>query len=639
MHQALRMGNIAELPVSCRRYASNAGNRSLEDLRKLVSFVAKTPPPRPELLLPVYYQNLDTADIPTPDQLDSVTEHAAAIERAILALQGLARHREKFAISEPVALELWPRIWKWVHVLDAYYDCVRSVVPLSMKDTYGLLLGIIVDYSTMAASTPGVRVVVARAWRVFISLELSIKEHRFQDVMRFLYGDTESARPHNIQEYIEGAGGSPADFAALVVDHIDRTLSTGQPTRGLLLSEISIFSLTGLLCLLVENSGSGASLSTALFHCGIVDALTNLICMLAESYEKGAQELLLRCFQALAHNFDHFPGHAAVAESLHDDNLIVAITCCARNDRGGANNCLRYFLNTVLPRSMVSHSVLSVISRSVDIEDHLFPDPEPFPDSQLFQAWQKFNLLATNNSRVHQLYDEGAYTSVRGCDNMKCGKLCRRKEIKRCSSCHQTHYCSAVCQQIDWREDGHKNVCERLRILRHNLDQFTVRERSFLHALVHHGYETTIRQSCMDKIRLMHQLPGEPFYMLFDYTKTPGMPFVRSVKSDPPPDPNPSDSSAAQWADQLSRASRSGGRMELAVVLVADGLRTERCMMPIRTRTSVLYDGLMRIVDEIPPDADLSGLDSIILTQVNDLLFAREQSGEDVVQWSILYDV
>ncbi|KAJ6456768.1 hypothetical protein C8R47DRAFT_1227731 [Mycena vitilis] len=303
-----------------QRYASNAGNGSLEDLRKLLSFVTKTPPPRPELLLPVYYRNLDPADIPTPDQFDSVTERAVAIERAVLALRGLARHREKFAIAEPVAWELWARVWNWVHVLDAYYDCIRSVVPLSLKDTYGLLLGVIVDFSTMAASTPGVRVVVARAWRIFLNLNLSIKEHRFQDVMRFLYGDTESARPQNIQEYIEGAGGSPADFAAMVVDHIDCTLSTGQPTRGLLLSEISIFSLAGLLCLLVEHSGSGASLSAALFSRGIVDALTNLMCMLAESREKGAQELLLSCLQVLIHNFDHLPGHAALAESLEQSS-------------------------------------------------------------------------------------------------------------------------------------------------------------------------------------------------------------------------------------------------------------------------------------------------------------------------------
>ncbi|KAJ6472188.1 hypothetical protein C8R47DRAFT_1324798 [Mycena vitilis] len=135
----------------------------------------------------------------------------------------------------------------------------------------------------------------------------------------------------------------------------------------------------------------------------------------------------------------------------------------------------------------------------------------------------------------------------------------------------------------------------------------------------------------MDKIKLMHHLPGEPLYMLFDCTKTPGMPFVRSVNSDPPLDPNPSDSSAAQRADQLSRASQSGGRMELIVVPVADSLRTERCMMLIRTRTPVLHDELMRIVDKIPPDADLSGLPR--------LLFAREQSGENVVQWSTRYDV
>lgn len=128
---------------------------------------------------------------------------------------------------------------------------------------------------------------------------------------------------------------------------------------------------------------------------------------------------------------------------------------------------------------------------------------------------------------------------------------------------------------------------------------FSARERSFLHARVHHDYQTTIMESCFERITFMHQHPGQQFYLLFDYTHGFERPQVRSVAA--PPDPTPSEGSAAQWADHVARAARSGGRMDLLVVLVADGSHIRRRMAPVRTPTSALHNGLTQIAVKIPP--------------------------------------
>ncbi|KAJ7121715.1 hypothetical protein C8R44DRAFT_786757 [Mycena epipterygia] len=41
---------------------------------------------------------------------------------------------------------------------------------------------------------------------------------------------------------------------------------------------------------------------------------------------------------------------------------------------------------------------------------------------------------------------------------MKCEKIRRKKDFKRCSSCWAVYYCSTACQALDWYEDGHRDV-------------------------------------------------------------------------------------------------------------------------------------------------------------------------------------
>ncbi|KAJ6571113.1 hypothetical protein B0H19DRAFT_1064230 [Mycena capillaripes] len=159
-----------------------------------------------------------------------------------------------------------------------------------------------------------------------------------------------------------------------------------------------------------------------------------------------------------------------------------------------------------------------------------------------------------------------------------------------------------ACQVVDWHQDGHKTVCLRQqRALRLTPDPFSARERSFLQALVHDTYATTIPSLSAKEVVFMHDHPGETFYILVDYTAGYKMPQVRSVQSDAPPDSNPSEGSAIQCAICYS--------------------------------SSAYQDGLMHIVTEVPPDATVSAQASEITRKIVDLIVALRQRQDNMDVW------
>ncbi|KAJ7832984.1 hypothetical protein B0H13DRAFT_2370646 [Mycena leptocephala] len=63
MHPSLRLDNLAQLPISIRRFASEAANGSLDHLKRLLDLMerGKTSGEKSLLCLPVFYANLDPA--------------------------------------------------------------------------------------------------------------------------------------------------------------------------------------------------------------------------------------------------------------------------------------------------------------------------------------------------------------------------------------------------------------------------------------------------------------------------------------------------------------------------------------------------------------------------------------------------
>ncbi|KAJ6534981.1 hypothetical protein B0H19DRAFT_1184608 [Mycena capillaripes] len=626
MHPDLRPAIISTLPIVYRRFATPALNGSLADFQKLMELLKRQPHSDPALFLPVYYANLDPAGIPTGTGLDSWATHVSPINRALLSLQGTTHlWMAGFHWTDGLRLALWPRIWGWVHFLDVYNEIIQPFIPLSELDAYSLYMRSIMDilaHSTvvpLASFPPGIRVLCGRAWRITFPPAHS-------DVVRFLGNDIESGRPSNFREYLEGVG-TVNDFAALVIRHIAHAMP--DDTIG-----YSHYQLSGMLRMLVEGNDHSGALHKALLDHGVVNWATKIICHFAVSFAEDTVELIAMCFTLLQRAFDAFPSYPAVTEALESNKFIRLISRCAQRQGTHWNPYLRRLFETVLPRSMVSYQVVRALAQCRTDEQRLLPVLD-FQDAELSAIWERFNTLATEMISTLQAYDSGAYQAIRACDNMECGRLCRRNEIKCCSSCHQTNYCSVRCQSIDWRVDRHRVICQRLRLLRlseHALP--SVRDNSFLHAFIHRLHEVYIVAWCMKNVHFMYLHPGVPFYVLCDCTRGDTIMTVHAC-AEPPPDPARSDASVAQWEDQVARMARSGGRMDIVVVLVASGTRKVRRMAALRTDTSALNDVLARIAASLPLGLDRATVESIVRNQINEALQERHDRGEDKIEWKL----
>ncbi|KAJ6526187.1 hypothetical protein DFH09DRAFT_1095411 [Mycena vulgaris] len=196
---------------------------------------------------------------------------------------------------------------------------------------------------------------------------------------------------------------------------------------------------------------------------------------------------------------------------------------------------------------------------------------------------------------------------------------------------------SFECQAIDWREDGHKDFCPRLRV---QAGWFPAQEERFMQALIHHAYELNIDSWCAEEVGFMHAHPSESYYLFCDYTQSVPVLQVRSVRAEPPPDPNASPESAAQWEDQLARAARSCGRMQLLVALEANGTRSHRRMAPLRSATAEILEGLARIAAGMnvhsPPGRAIGTRGCEVSGRITELTEERRGRGDDRIEWMYL---
>ncbi|KAJ7684196.1 hypothetical protein DFH06DRAFT_1476 [Mycena polygramma] len=662
MHQALHISRITGLPAAIQQTARAALNGSLDDLNKVVIGMSNLPDAQAILLLPVFHHTLQTLVIPTANQLDDpgVTAVRSPVRKTLRMAFAVIRGVLKSGIGKSVPIpgaacrELWPPTAKWLWFLLTFHEHLRWLGGPSEEllcIDVALFAGSFVDdpdrdrrTTQFFASSPGFRFMMGKALLYVLKNDTS----PFQTclfILHFLTEYLDVGDHDNLEEFVDAAGGSFDQFAILLLDKINRIVSDSQPTG---LSQNDITSFRFLLSMVVHIEMKTTShahrvatmgpLVAAFVPHGGARAFTALALALARSkfasdFQAGTRFVFEKCIMILSQLFTAPGGHMHLSEAL-ECGLLAAVVSAAKSPFADAvHSQSSSLILHVLQPFTVYHSVLSKMTGA--LLDAAADERAPvFKSSQLFPLWSVLRQLAKERLDVLK-YFRTRESEYKACDNDECGQMSHKRDFKRCGGCQSLYYCSAACQAHDWHHGGHAEHCTAYRAscfsasfftvtgsrqLRRFVDEHTefgTRDRSFLRALLHYEYcFHKVHQIHLEEIKFMHSRPDTPYFILFDYRLAFAQISVKAIAEADEIELGPN------GHHNVARAERSGGRIQLHVMRLHD-VPPAYFLIPLRTNTSWVHDGLRRIAAELPADQavwDMEGIVQQIRTLVEHVL-------------------
>ncbi|KAJ6490832.1 hypothetical protein C8R45DRAFT_1213076 [Mycena sanguinolenta] len=439
-HSSLNLTNISKLPPPLRTRATAAASGSSEETLSLLDDLQDIPQKHLPSLLPFFYAGLYPAAARISavlTQFDSSGWPSVQFQIVQVhgCLRGLLYLAACKAITRAAFVDLWHNLWPWIEFLDEYDECFPGDgLPdaVTRYDTFMPLIRFLHDENSDAVTrkvidaTPGLFVVIGRAWRLFI---LAGHEDGITDVSHFF----ELGSTLYTQDLIIGTGGR-ANLASAIVSHINRILPGPAPTLR--------------------------TLKDALLSCRIVTALTTATRVLCRSTVPLSRPVLGGFFSVMVKHISSFTP-ALIVESLRAGLLETVFIQPLW--LSVFSSCLTFLLKNLLPALTVYHSVLVQLQSSLpQVRDR---DAAILGgDDALLAHWKSFIALAESRLRLLNKYNTGALTRMKVCDDLECARIRPKQELKRCGGCLSAFYCSETCQANDW--GYHREGCHELSLRR-----------------------------------------------------------------------------------------------------------------------------------------------------------------------------
>ncbi|KAJ6520396.1 hypothetical protein C8R45DRAFT_1086260 [Mycena sanguinolenta] len=568
-------------------YAAEQG--SSQNLKRLVMMVPSMPVAQLRHLLPVLYANLDPATVPTTDELEDIVETADydnSVQRAFLALDGLAKLLGQEAVPVDAYQTLWPRAWLWIHLTETYAEQFPESMPTRVG--YGTYLSVIPSMlgdpptAEVVSATSSVRYLLVRAWEKILDSDPPLFCWILSNITCAMSSFSNPEEPRCLAELIDGAGGTLRHLADLIVKHLTYLIPMASST------EVEKICVTGALCNLLSfiddiflATSDPEDIGPPLIAHGI---LTALICLLrALDLRVIVPQGLLGPYLAMLRRFVVAePDPQRVVEALRAGliDLIASLVGHPLEPDTAEDVC---YLLKFLTSTMVYCSVLTEIERmSHTLDEILDQNDSVIMPSPVFDAWKTFTESVEERRKMKQLFDSDESPSFLVCDNTECNTVSQKSEFKRCVGCKYVSYCSRDCQKRDWK-GGHREECQKRRLA--NSGVLVKQNRAFLRALVHHDSEIRREEVLEKQVEFEHRNPGTKFHTLFDYTER-RVPIIILPLT--------------EHEDMLEvvRMRRSQGNMELHTALVAREGGKQAFLFPMRSSSGAnVSDGetLVRI--------------------------------------------
>lgn len=267
--------------------------------------------------------------------------------------------------------------------------------------------------SKVIRSTPGVRFVLAMAWRGMLGEdELFTRPGALLAISEAVGIATEDANQgSNFDELVEAAGGTVKDLASLVIQHFSRAQSTPKS------KETVIF----LLCcfqLLYGSSDAALSLGVALRSMGFVAKLITTIPALQDTTAQSVITDCLRCLSIMLRT----PSDIALAIESGLLQVVVTIAGSIKDDADSKHAMIQRIFDKVLPPSLLHYAVVAQLQKcfpeAAAVSARFTNRKSPFAT-----AWG--NLWALIESRVEffNSWEAQSRPSSKACDNLTVSPL------------------------------------------------------------------------------------------------------------------------------------------------------------------------------------------------------------------------
>ncbi|KAJ7049292.1 hypothetical protein C8F01DRAFT_1238675, partial [Mycena amicta] len=514
---------LNNLPPYVKRIAMNVCSRypsasALHDMDLLVKTLNSCPDDDLKFFLPLCYTLLDPLRLPTADHYDPAAvsaETALHIHLTVLLLPAILINPVMSTTAE-ISAVMWPRFWAWVLFLHRNHAVITHIPAADRSETllYTTILGLVGPFCSFPSikvtvfASPEVLFVCAKGWKRIPYARWSSSERARTccSHMHDLLVDHQVA-PVDISSFIpillEATGGTFEDLVKTILNHFKHTPDTMSeeghvefPGRSLCLiirlsPKVHERLTSNRLSLRESNSRSLCPLFTALVSGGLVPVLLRILSTICETGLRfgHAWQTLQQALFVLTDILLTPVGSAHLATAIRC-GLIHSVFKIATSPLGSRlESLLVQFVVDLIPINLHRFGVVAALEKEMNAINKLIPATADQAEKAFtLECWEHIEVLLDARISLHDQYSLGIKNKLRMCANMKCGRICTKIELKRCSHCKTFVYCSRDCQSLDWREGRHRTSCGAYRSA--YLDAYgtnlTSRDMSFLRFQLDH---------------------------------------------------------------------------------------------------------------------------------------------------------
>ncbi|KAJ7670922.1 hypothetical protein DFH06DRAFT_1125208 [Mycena polygramma] len=622
--------------------AQRAANGAVDALSDFLSRLSDFPE-HSALALPVVFVQLDNSKIPSPAEMDSLVSSPerlpdwadfAPIIGAVLCVHGISRMIFNSVVPPGSYADLWSRLYRWIIFLDIYYQHVpphlRVSVPMhtcAASCTILIAFGRHEHTSDLVQRSPGVRTILAKQWSALVENHGTVVHEGivpsnpdgWRDIYAILLFLSTDEQGRNLEEMANGVGGGPPNLRRLFVNQMNEAATLYDSRPGLAVSVISV-------SMLVISNKWTTHFDEALLSDGVVPSLIKAI-RIMEDYTHHQDSLniglLAIGLRILLSRFQSDPGHRWFVQALDAGLLDLVITLghnaqvVSPSDDQSTYPGLVQLLRQDLPGYLPYYTVALRMKRYFPLAQAMATSPA-FKEGVISGLWAEFSELVEENLGALNFFESRTRRSLKACENMECLQITEKSDFQSCSGCSLIYYCSKKCQEQDWAV-SHRHWCRKLA----SIDfpgPSSPRDRAFVRALMQNNLRLFTLDIMIRQVEFIYSNPGVDFLTVFDFTDNGDYPERINVLP-------VSDCQTTEMPLRLEQLARSGKRVQLHAIAINAGPKPGLRVLPARSSSSRMLDGLFRIAQSLPAGHEFSDIYTQALPALRELQRACDEAG------------